>query len=292
MAISRRLRFEILRRDGHTCRYCGAMAPDVPMTVDHVIPVTLGGSDEPANLVTACQDCNAGKSSIAPDAPIVEDVDVLALKFRAAIIRAAELRLMERSVLDGDLERFYDAWMAHTYQVTRYETLETPPDPVTDPVQQAWRSAKYPLRFYARPVRYEGSTILVQVEAGSLTECRAELRTKRFMEWASAVSGAVTSGYEIIPGFEGRIPDAPRPAVRSWTEEVTYPLVEDWRDTVERFLVAGLPLAELERLIAVAITKRTVSAGDKWRYFCGCAWRALTDLQEDARRIVESEGAE
>jgi 5-methylcytosine-specific restriction endonuclease McrA len=32
--IPRRLRFEILRRDGHTCRYCGAQAPDVPLTVD------------------------------------------------------------------------------------------------------------------------------------------------------------------------------------------------------------------------------------------------------------------
>ncbi|MEJ7724319.1 MAG: hypothetical protein WKF64_08445 [Ilumatobacteraceae bacterium] len=40
--ISRRLRFEILRRDGHTCRYCGARAPDVPLTVDHVILIEDG----------------------------------------------------------------------------------------------------------------------------------------------------------------------------------------------------------------------------------------------------------
>ncbi|AWN05089.1 HNH endonuclease [Gordonia phage Easley] len=40
MAVSKRLRYEILRRDNHTCRYCGATAPDVPLTVDHVVPVS------------------------------------------------------------------------------------------------------------------------------------------------------------------------------------------------------------------------------------------------------------
>ena len=30
MAVSKRLRYEILRRDNHTCRYCGASAPDAP----------------------------------------------------------------------------------------------------------------------------------------------------------------------------------------------------------------------------------------------------------------------
>lgn len=63
MAVSKRLRYEILRRDNHTCRYCGASAPDVPLRVDHVTPVALGGSDKPENLVTSCEPCNSGKSS-------------------------------------------------------------------------------------------------------------------------------------------------------------------------------------------------------------------------------------
>lgn len=90
MTVSRRLRFEILRRDGHTCRYCGGVAPDVVLTVDHVVPVALGGGDDPSNLVTACRDCNAGKSSIAPDAPIVEDVSAAADAFRRALSVAWE----------------------------------------------------------------------------------------------------------------------------------------------------------------------------------------------------------
>lgn len=63
MAISKRLRFEVLRRDNHTCQYCGESAPNVTLHVDHVKPKALGGTDGPENLVTACKDCNTGKAS-------------------------------------------------------------------------------------------------------------------------------------------------------------------------------------------------------------------------------------
>src|SRR5438045_4098958 len=68
--ISKRLRYEILRRDNHACRYCGATAPDTPLTVDHVVPTALGGGDDPTNLVTACADCNGGKTSTTPGAEL------------------------------------------------------------------------------------------------------------------------------------------------------------------------------------------------------------------------------
>ena len=48
MSVSRRLRFEILRRDNYTCCYCGAKSPDVTLAVDHVLPVTLGDIHEEA----------------------------------------------------------------------------------------------------------------------------------------------------------------------------------------------------------------------------------------------------
>lgn len=112
MTVSRRLRFEILRRDGHACRYCGATAPDVALTVDHVIPTTLGGGDEPANLVTACQPCNAGKSSVPADAAIVEDVDATAMLFAHALEFVTERRRADRAAMVGIVDRLYQEWTA------------------------------------------------------------------------------------------------------------------------------------------------------------------------------------
>ena len=64
MAISKRLRFEIFRRDGYACRYCGRRAPAVILEVDHQIPVSRGGTDHPDNLISACLDCNRGKGPL------------------------------------------------------------------------------------------------------------------------------------------------------------------------------------------------------------------------------------
>ena len=66
MAVSKRIRFEALRRSNFACFYCGRPAPLVQLEVDHVIPRARGGCDEPWNLVAACQDCNAGKLDGVP----------------------------------------------------------------------------------------------------------------------------------------------------------------------------------------------------------------------------------
>ena len=102
MAVSKRLRFEILNRDGFRCRYCGVTADDEQLRVDHVIPVTLGGSDDPTNLVASCEPCNTGKASSHPDAPIVANVAEDAVRWAMAIREAGRLRMIE---LDADAER-------------------------------------------------------------------------------------------------------------------------------------------------------------------------------------------
>ena len=60
--LSKALRFEVLTRDGYKCRYCGATAQTATLHIDHVLPRAAGGRDDLANLVTACLDCNFGKS--------------------------------------------------------------------------------------------------------------------------------------------------------------------------------------------------------------------------------------
>lgn len=62
--LSKRLRFEIFKRDGFRCIYCGATPLQRPLHVDHVEAVANGGTDDPANLVTACDACNLGKAAV------------------------------------------------------------------------------------------------------------------------------------------------------------------------------------------------------------------------------------
>lgn len=62
--LSKRLRFEIFKRDGFRCIYCGASPLQRPLHVDHVEAVANGGTDDPANLVTACDACNLGKAAV------------------------------------------------------------------------------------------------------------------------------------------------------------------------------------------------------------------------------------
>jgi len=62
-AISKKARFEVFKRDGFVCQYCGAHPPQAILHVDHIVPVAEGGGNEDTNLVTACDACNLGKSA-------------------------------------------------------------------------------------------------------------------------------------------------------------------------------------------------------------------------------------
>lgn len=63
-ALSKKIRFEVLKRDKFTCVYCGRKAPDVVLEVDHIKPVSQGGDDDITNLTTSCFDCNRGKKNV------------------------------------------------------------------------------------------------------------------------------------------------------------------------------------------------------------------------------------
>lgn len=59
--LPKKIRFEVFKRDSFTCQYCGRMAPDVVLEVDHIVPVAEGGTNDIMNLITSCHDCNSGK---------------------------------------------------------------------------------------------------------------------------------------------------------------------------------------------------------------------------------------
>lgn len=61
--ISKKLRFEVFKRDGFVCQYCGSHPPKVVLHVDHIVAVAEGGGNNSDNLVTSCQPCNLGKGA-------------------------------------------------------------------------------------------------------------------------------------------------------------------------------------------------------------------------------------
>lgn len=61
MAVSKKLRFDVLSRDWHCCMYCGRKPPYVMLEVDHIVSKKKWWSDTMDNLKTSCFDCNRGK---------------------------------------------------------------------------------------------------------------------------------------------------------------------------------------------------------------------------------------
>jgi hypothetical protein len=59
----RRHRDAVFERDRYCCVYCSATED---LTLDHVIPYSKGGSDEPDNLATCCRSCNSRKHARTP----------------------------------------------------------------------------------------------------------------------------------------------------------------------------------------------------------------------------------
>ena len=53
--------YEILEYFGYKCAYCGCEFNEYYLTLDHVIPLSLGGAVDPWCLVPSCRSCNSSK---------------------------------------------------------------------------------------------------------------------------------------------------------------------------------------------------------------------------------------
>lgn len=142
MAVTKRIRFEVLRRDNYTCRYCRTRNNE--LTVDHVVAKALGGTDLPDNLVAACKDCNAGKSSATADASLVADVREDALRHAEMIKQTYAVLVQRLGKRDTYLEEFeegYRGTLPFDWESTlgRWFELGVPIELVNDAAVQAHR---------------------------------------------------------------------------------------------------------------------------------------------------------
>jgi hypothetical protein len=117
-SLSVRTRFEVFKRDEFTCRYCGRKSPEIVLEVDHVVPVCEGGDDDQMNLVTACWECNSGKSGvplervIAGDDPY--DKAIEALERERQLREYNALMAVQRERREGEFCELRDWWCTET----------------------------------------------------------------------------------------------------------------------------------------------------------------------------------
>ncbi|WP_037789033.1 HNH endonuclease [Streptomyces natalensis] len=273
MAVSKRLRYEILRRDQHTCRYCGATAPDVPLRIDHVTPVALGGTDTPDNLVTACQDCNSGKSSASPDAHHVDNVSQDALRWADAMKQAADnLRKQETPKLE-----YRDAFLAewNRWHVGKGEAKEVP-------LPNDWKPAMDRFRVAGVPTWMWGDI----VDIGMTNEKVKPENTFRYccgIAW-NKVTALQAEARRIVA------PDAPQPELSPLPEALAAAALEVWRyETCEALTDAQE--AELRAGVVEAV-KDSIGADEIIRAAKHAAWigyssipEGLADIAAEARHM-------
>lgn len=104
-------RFEVFKRDGFVCQYCGRRPPLVILEIDHISPVSKGGGNDINNLLTACFDCNRGKS----DKSLLNVPQSVTKK--AEVIEEKELQLKEYNKLLSSIRR------RENYQIRTLENI-------------------------------------------------------------------------------------------------------------------------------------------------------------------------
>lgn len=118
-----RARFDVFKRDNFTCCYCGKTPPGTTLEVDHVIPVSAGGSDTLGNLVTACVDCNRGKGArglaVPVPAPDLQEQVTLIRARAEQVKRYNALLARERKKSQAQVDELHDYWLDR-FPMTRW----------------------------------------------------------------------------------------------------------------------------------------------------------------------------
>jgi hypothetical protein len=163
-SLSKRLRFEIFKRDGFACQYCGKTPPDATLVIDHINPVATGGDNDEMNLITSCEACNQGKSdkpltriSPKPDA----DLEWLEMQQEIAELRRYQIARKERDRLFAEIvQSLQELWWDSVDPknapadavITKWLAFATP-----DEIEKAIRATSckaYKLRTFEDELKY------------------------------------------------------------------------------------------------------------------------------------------
>lgn len=112
MAVGKKKRFEVFKRDAFTCQYCGRTPPAIVLECDHVIAVANGGTDDEHNLITSCFDCNRGKRD-TPLTAVVPSVSERMEREREAAEQVADYNAflaVRKAREDADIDEVGRVW--------------------------------------------------------------------------------------------------------------------------------------------------------------------------------------
>jgi HNH endonuclease len=135
--IRKDLREEIYRRDGYTCQFCGTKPRRERLSIDHLVPIALGGVDEKTNYVTSCQACNELKAAL----PLSEFVKQIRIDLEALPVHGdtiidnlklpIEIRLLRKRIFvrirSGELKssgKSYQKKLEKAYRREFWQTSE------------------------------------------------------------------------------------------------------------------------------------------------------------------------
>ena len=59
--IPQQVRKYVFERDNYQCQSCNKTQLETQLTIDHIIPLALGGQNDISNLQTLCCNCNRQK---------------------------------------------------------------------------------------------------------------------------------------------------------------------------------------------------------------------------------------
>ena len=90
--VDQKIAWNVYKRDGYRCRYCGE---EKPLTVDHVDLWEDGGSSTEANLISACRRCNKLRGS-TPYAEWIDSDDYYHVSLYKPV--PLEVRILNKAV--------------------------------------------------------------------------------------------------------------------------------------------------------------------------------------------------
>lgn len=175
--MSRDMRWYIYEKSGRTCAHCGkALDFNKDFTVEHVIPLHKGGTNNPNNLIALCRTCNKEKSD-----NVIEPIKYY--------------KYLPKDQLK-ELEALFEQYLAQTDWLAYDNLFRTDHEEFSVPVEQYLRTGKSVMI----PVKFDIHKISAEEAFEWLQLYTARLKTEDKSVMASSPDDLKSPYYRVTNG--------------------------------------------------------------------------------------------